>query len=134
VILLAGAGLVALVALVLIAALFFIRTERFNRYVAGEIERALIDYGLKAEVGGFDFSWGPRTVVLKNLKVRNLRTGEPIAEIDRVELVADVRDLYALRLRREIVLKTLDLSGVKVSLHVDPQGQSNLAGLKIPPP
>src|SRR4030095_16486421 len=52
----------------------------------------------------------------------------------RVELAVSIRDLYALRLRREVLLETLKLSGVDLHVEVNQAGQSNLVGLKTPPP
>ncbi|MBK9709016.1 MAG: hypothetical protein IPO77_19065 [Acidobacteria bacterium] len=49
-------------ALILIAGLgglgtwLYLRSESFNRFIAGQIKSRLKDYGLRAEIGGFGLS------------------------------------------------------------------------------
>ena len=129
-----GLGALALIVVLALAGLLYLRSGRFNRYLAGEIEAAMKDYGMRAEVGGFELAWGLRTATLRDLKLYNQQTGQLIATLDRATLTAEVREPYAFRFSREIVLHELKLDGFQLWVELDPQGRSNFEGLRNPPP
>src|SRR5262245_24834487 len=114
-------------AIIILAGIFYVRSGRLNRYIADQVKTAIKEYGLRAEIGGFDISWGVRTAKLRDIKIYNDQTGQLIATLDRAELVTDIRTPYALRLRREVVFKRLDLQNLNVQIEVDEQGRSNLS-------
>ncbi|MEK7832682.1 MAG: translocation/assembly module TamB domain-containing protein, partial [Acidobacteriota bacterium] len=111
----------------------WLRSERFNSYVAEEIKKKLTEFGLRAEVGSFGFAWDSETARLKNLKVYNRQTGQLIASISSIEVQTHIRDLYAPRLSREIEIQNLKLEGTEVFVEIDEQGRSNLAGIHEAP-
>ncbi len=126
-------GLVLLVGGIVLSAWLWLRSESFNRYVAGEIKAKLTEYGLRGEIGGFDFNWGSQTARLKDLKIYNQQTGQLIASVKDLELKASIADLYAIKLSREITLKQLTLDGVEAFLEIDEQGKTNLDGVHNAP-
>src|SRR5262249_17640503 len=127
-------GMVALVIIAVLIALLCLRSERFNRFLAIEIEKALEAYGLRAEVEKVEPEFGSSAVTLRNLKLFNRQTGQLIATIDRARASFTIRDPFALRLRREIVFDRLELGAVDLWAVFDQQGQSNFQGLRRPPP
>src|SRR5262249_51468253 len=127
-------GMVALVIIAVLIALLCLRSERFNRFLAIEIEKALEAYGLRAEVEKVEPEFGSSAVTLRNLKLFNRQTGQLIATIDRARASFTIRDPFALRLRREIVFDRLELGAVDLWVVFDEQGQSNFQGLRRPPP
>ncbi|MGH9935584.1 MAG: hypothetical protein ACREAM_05010, partial [Blastocatellia bacterium] len=127
-------GLIALGAIAVLLALLFLRSERFNRFVANEIEKALEDYGLRAEIGGLEPGRGFRTITLRDVKLFNRQTGQVIARIDRATVALTIRDPFAFELRREIALDRLELDGVDLRVVFNEQGQSNFQGLRRAPP
>jgi outer membrane protein assembly complex protein YaeT len=127
------AGLFLLVASLSLAAWIYLRSESFNRYVADQINAKLKDYGLRSEIGGTRISLGAQTARLSDFKIHNDQTGQLIASIKLVELDVDIREPYALRLSREIALKSLNLSGVDLHLEIDDQGRTNFQGLRSVP-
>jgi outer membrane protein insertion porin family len=116
-----------------LSAWIYLRSESFNHYVAEQINAKLKDYGLRSEIGGTRISLRAQTARLSDFKIHNDRTGELIASIKLVELDVDIREPYALRLNREITLKSLNLEGVDLHLEVDDQGRTNFQGLRSLP-
>src|SRR5262245_13345398 len=112
-------GLIALAALI---ALFYFRSEKFNRFLAIEIEKALEAYGLRAEIEKVEPEFGSSAVTLRNVKLFNLQTGQLIATVDRGRASFTIRDPFALRLRREIVFDRLELGAVDLWAVFDQQG------------
>src|SRR5262245_27567037 len=127
-------GMMALVIIAVLIALLYLRSEKFNRFLAIEIEKALEAYGLRAEVEKVEPEFGSAAVTLRNLKLFNRQTGQLIATIDRARASLTIRDPFALRLRREIVFDRLELDAVDLWAVFDEQGQSNFLGLRRPPP
>src|SRR5262245_13022092 len=127
-------GLIALVIIAVLIALHYLRSEKFNRFLAIEIEKALEAYGLRAEVEKVEPEFGSSAVTLRSLKLFNRQTGQLIATIDRARASITIRDPFALRLRREIVFDRLELDAVDLWVVFDEQGQSNFQGLRRPPP
>ncbi len=127
-------ALITLIIIAILLGLLYLRSGRFNRFIAIEIEKALEAYGLRAEIGSFEIVGGLRAVTLRDVKLFNLRTDQIIATIDRATVSITIRDPFALRLRREIVLDHLDLEGVDLWVVFNERGQSNFQGLRRPPP
>ncbi|MGH9752002.1 MAG: hypothetical protein ACREA2_04405, partial [Blastocatellia bacterium] len=127
-------GLLALVIIAALIAFLYLRSEKFNRVLTIEIEKALEAYGLRAEIGEIKPELVPSAATLRNVKLFNRRTGQLIATIDRARASITIRDLFALRLRREIVFDRLELEGVDLWVVFDEQGRSNFQGLRRPPP
>jgi outer membrane protein assembly complex protein YaeT len=129
-------ALIALAALILLigctglAVWVYVRSEAFNRLVAEQINAALKDYGLRSEIGGTKISLKAQTARLSDFKIFNDESGELIASLKLVEVDVDIREPYALRLNREIVLKGLNLEGVDLYLDIDEQGRANIKRLR----
>ena len=128
--LIAIAGAILLLGIAVASAWVYIRSERFNRHVAREIEASLREFGLRAEIGGFGLSWYPQTARLRDLKIHNELTGQLVAEIKRADVALDIPDLYALRLSRTVVIKKIEVEGVDFYYEVDQKGRTNLDGLR----
>lgn len=126
-------GLLLLGGIVVLSAWLWLRSEKFNQFVAGEIKAKLIEYGLRGEIGSFGFAWDTQTARLKDLKVYNQRTNQLVASVKSLELETEIQDLYALKLSREVTLKKLILDGVEVFVEIDEQGKSNLEGVHAAP-
>jgi outer membrane protein assembly complex protein YaeT len=127
-----GLGVFLLIALLVIAGWLYLRSERFNRYLVRQIENALLDYGLRAEIGEFKLQWKGRTIRIGRVQLFNRQTGQLIATVNDLSLVADIRDPFALSLRREILLKRLELGGLDLYVEVNEQGQTNFQGVAPP--
>jgi outer membrane protein assembly complex protein YaeT len=128
----AGLGVCALLLMLAVAGWFYLRSDRFNRYLVRQLENALMDYGLRAEVGEFKLQWKARTVRLGRVQLFNRETSQLIAKLDELSLTVDLRDPFALSLQREIVLQQLELSGVDLYVEVDEQGRTNFQGVAAP--
>jgi len=125
---------ILLIAMTAIGALVYLRSERFNRYVAGEIKAKLSEFGLRAEIGSFGLSWDTQTARLRDLKIYNQRTGQLLVTVERAETQVEVRDLYAPKLSREIAIKKIDVEGVDLYYEIDRKGQTNWDGAHYAPP
>jgi autotransporter translocation and assembly factor TamB len=121
-------ALIILLGVLSLAAWLYLRSERFNNFVARRIERGAQDYGLRVEVGGFTPGWSARSVRLRDLRVHNQQTGQLIATIKEAELSTDIPNLFALSLERDVILKELRLSGVELQVVIDEQGKPTWPG------
>jgi autotransporter translocation and assembly factor TamB len=129
-------AIVAVTAALALAFIIFIlyRTGQVDKFVARQIIDTLAKYNIRAEVGGFTTKLGPRTVEIRDLKLYNSVTGAQIGQIDRVEAVVRIEDLYAISLRRNVNLERLTVDHPELWVVYDAQGRSNFSELKIPPP
>lgn len=127
-------GLLAFIIIAALLLLLYLRSDRFNRFVITEIEKALEAYGLRAEIGSFEPGSDLRTATLRDIKLFNRQTDQLIATINRATVSLTMRDPFALKLRREIVFDRLELDGVDLWVVFNKQGQSNFVGLRRPPP
>src|SRR5687768_3225602 len=109
--LIVGLTLLALLVIACLATFFYLRSCRANTYIAGEIKRALTEYGIRAEIGGFELAWGLRTAKMRDVKLYNQENNQLIAVLDNLEVVTEIREPYAFRLRREVVFKEINLNG-----------------------
>src|SRR5262245_16976262 len=125
---------ISMIGLLLLSGWLYLRSERFNRYVAEQVKVALKDYGLRGEIGGTQITLGQQTAGLRDFTIYNDLTGQLIATIKRVELAVEVQDPYALRLSREVRIKKVELDGVELYLERDQQGRTNLEGVRQAPP
>src|SRR4029453_9340070 len=124
-----GLGVFSLLALLVLAGLLYVRTGRINRFISSQVVEALSQYGLRAEIGNFDITWGIQTAKIGDIKIYNQQTGQLIATIDRAEMEVQIREPFALQLRREIIFKRLGLTNLNLQIDIDEQGRSNLRGL-----
>lgn len=127
-------GLLLLGGIAGLSARLWLRSEKFNQFVAGEIKAKLLEYGLRGEIGSFGFAWDTQTARLKDLKIYNQQTNQLIASVGGLELQTEIQDLYAPKLSRNVVLKKLSLDGVEVFIEIDEQGKTNLEGVRNAPP
>src|SRR5262245_10934452 len=124
----------SLLALLILAGLFYVRTGRLNRYISSHVVEALSEYGLRVEIGNFNISWGFQAAKIGDIKIYNQQTGQLIATIERAEMKVQIREPFALRLRREVIFQRLELTNPDLRIDVDEQGRSNLQGLHSAPP
>ncbi len=127
-----GLLLLLLVGALSLAAWFYLRSEKFNRFVIAKLEQGAPDYGLRVKVGGFDFTWSSKTARLRDLEVVNQQTGQHIATIKQAEITAEIPDLYAAKLQRHVILQDLKLSGLDLRVDIDAEGRHNFEGLRQP--
>ncbi|HKC88153.1 MAG TPA: translocation/assembly module TamB domain-containing protein, partial [Blastocatellia bacterium] len=127
-------GLIALLIITVLLGLLYLRSEKFNRFLVIELEKALEAYGLRAEIGGLEVGRDFRTFTLHEIKLFNLQTDQLIATIDRATVSLTVRDPFALKLSREIVLDRLELDGLDLWVVFNEREESNFKGLRRPPP
>lgn len=133
--LLTAGGIVLLLILALVlGGLYYIRSGRLNRFILAQVQAALADYGIRAEIGGLDLSWGVRTAKAHEITLYNQQTGQLIATLDNAEIVVEVPNPFALRLRRDIIFKRVDLDNLQAYVDLDTQGKTNFSGLHNAPP
>ena len=104
----AGGSLLLIVIALALFGVYYIRSGRLNHFIIVQVQRALADYGVRAEVGGLDLTWGVRTAKAHDIKLYNAQTDQLIATLDDAGIVVETPHLYALRLKREIIFKTVD--------------------------
>jgi outer membrane protein insertion porin family len=129
-----GLGVLSLLALLVLAGFLYIRTGRLDRFISNQVLEALGEYGLRAEIGSFNITWGVQTAKVGDIKIYNQQTGQLIATVGQAEMKVQIREPFAAQLRREIVFKRLDLTNLNLRIDVDEQGRSNLRGLHPAPP
>ncbi|MEN3334990.1 MAG: translocation and assembly module TamB, partial [Blastocatellia bacterium] len=128
-----GIILVLIIALVL-GGLYYIRSGRLNRFILLQVQTALADYGVRAEIGGLDITWGVRTAKAHDIKLYNEQTEQLIATLDTAEIAVEIPNPFALRLRRDIIFKRVDLDNLQLYVDLDAEGKTNFSGLHNAPP
>ncbi|HKQ76220.1 MAG TPA: translocation/assembly module TamB domain-containing protein [Blastocatellia bacterium] len=129
-----GFGVFSLLILLLLVGLLYVRTGKLNRFISSQVVEALAEYGLRAEIGSFNITWGIQTAKIGEIKIYNQQTGQLIATIDQAEMEVQIREPFAVQLRREIIFKRLELTNLNLRIDVDERGRSNLQGLRQAPP
>ncbi|HEX8653219.1 MAG TPA: translocation/assembly module TamB domain-containing protein [Pyrinomonadaceae bacterium] len=124
---------VGAVALVLVAIIVY-RLGYIDRYIAGQIKTTFAEYGIRAEIKEFHTKFGPRTVEMTGIELYDSQTGEQLGKIDRLLATVRVTDLYALNLRRNVNLESLQVDGAELWVKFDAQGNSNFRNIKLPEP
>ncbi len=124
---------VIVVALILLAMLAY-KLGYVDRYVAGQIKSTLAEYGIRAEIKHFETKFSPRTVEMTEIELYDMQTGAPLGKINRMLATVRIEDLYAINLRRNVNLESLDIDGLEVWVKFDAQGRSNFSNLKLPEP
>jgi outer membrane protein assembly complex protein YaeT len=132
--LIAGLAALAIVLLLVVSTVFFVRLGGLDSYVEGQVKAALSEYGVRAEFGSFELTFGTRTAETRDVKFYNKETGQLIATVDRAKIVVEIPGLFAPRLRRDVIFKTLDIENLHAYVTVDEQGRTNFRGLHAPPP
>ncbi|HYP02548.1 MAG TPA: hypothetical protein VER76_20320, partial [Pyrinomonadaceae bacterium] len=131
---LAGVAIVALVVIIIIAAFLFYRTGRVDNLIARQIVSTLREYNIRAEIKEFHTKFGPRTVEMLGLELYDQTTGEKLGHVDRVLATIRIEDMFALNLRRNINLESLQIEGLEAWVKFDAEGRSNFRNITLPPP
>ncbi|MGH9840689.1 MAG: translocation/assembly module TamB domain-containing protein, partial [Blastocatellia bacterium] len=132
--LIVAACLLLIAGIVAIGAWFYLRSERFNRFVADQIKAKLPEYGLRGEIGDFGITLDENRARLKDLKIYNQQTGQLVATLKGADISVRIPDLYALKLSREVEIEKIALDGLDLYVEIDEKGRTNFEGLRIPPP
>lgn len=128
-----AAGSIAAVVILLGLIIFLLfRTGQVDKLIAGSLVAALSDYGIRAEIGGSTLKFQPNGVELRDVILYDAQSGERLAEVKNLLAFIHITDLFALELRRNINLDSLEIKGLKIFINFDDQGRSNLRNLKTP--
>ncbi len=131
---LAGIAVVCAAVLLIFVAILLYRTGQLDNVIANQIKRTLHEYGIRADIREFHTKFGPRSVEMTGVDLYDEQTGARIGKIDRILATVRVEDLYALNLRRNVNLETLELDGLELWVAFDAEGRSNFRNLHLPPP
>lgn len=127
------AAVIGVVLLVIIGFLLY-RTGRVDDLIAGQIVSTLREYNIRAEIKEFHTKFGPRTVEMQGLDLYDGTTGEKLGHINNVLATIRIEDMYALNLRRNINLESLQIEGLEAWVKFDAEGRSNFRNITLPPP
>ncbi len=122
-------GVSALILLLALAAFFWVRSNNFNQWVAGQIKSALSEFGIRAEIGAISPSIRGLSVELKDSKFYAKDDKEPFASFDQLNANVKFRDLFKLGKPTEVSLQNLKIDGLKFWYKLDADGKSNLSKL-----
>lgn len=128
-------SVVAVVALfvVLLIALVAYRLGVVDNYVEARTVAKLDQYGIRAEIGNLGTSPSPKSAELKDIKLYDKLTGEPLGKVDRIYTTFTFLDLFALSLTRNIRFDTIEVEGLEVWVKFDKDGNSNFRNLRNAP-
>ncbi|MDQ1560002.1 MAG: translocation and assembly module TamB [Pyrinomonadaceae bacterium] len=127
-------AIIALVVLIVVLAFLLYRTGRVDNLIAQQIVSTLREYNIRAEIGEFHTKFGPRTVEMQRIDLYDQTTGEKLGRVERVLATVRIEDLYALNLRRNINLESLQIEGLEAWVKFDAEGRSNFRNITLPPP
>jgi translocation and assembly module TamB len=131
---LTGIALVAGVLLLILVAFLLYRTGQIDNLIARQITNTLAEYGIRAEFKGFHTRLGARTAELTGVDLYDAKTSEKLGHAERLIATVRVEDMYALSLRRNVNLESLDIDGLELWVKFDAEGRSNFQNLRLPPP
>lgn len=120
--------------LLLVLLVISYRLGYIDSYIAGQVKNTLAQYGIRAEIGSFETKYSPRTVEMRDVKLFDAKTGEPLGKVDRLTATVRITDLFALNLRRNINLEALEADNLELWVKFDQQGNSNFRNIVLPPP
>ncbi len=127
------AAVLALVLLVVVA-IFLYRSGQVDSIIAKQIVGTLAQFGVRAEVGSFRTRFGERTAELNDIELYDAATGARLGRVGRLVATVRIEDMYALSLRRNVNLESLDIDGLEMWVAFDAEGRSNFANLRLPEP
>lgn len=127
-------AIVAAVALLVLVAILLYRSGQIDNLIARQIEDTLAQYGIRAEIKGFHTRVGARTAELTGVDLYDAKTNEKLGHVERLLATVRVEDMYALSLRRNVNLESLEMDGLELWVKFDDQGRSNFANIHLPPP
>ena len=128
-------GVALLVVLIIVAgSLYYIRSGKLDLFILTQVQSALTQYGVRAEFGGLEVSWGVRTAKARDVSLYNLETGQLIATLDSAELVVEIPNPFAVSLRRDIIFKRVSLENLQLYVGLDGEGKTNFTALHNAPP
>jgi translocation and assembly module TamB len=130
----AAVAIIALVLLVVVLAFLLYRTGRVDNLIARQIVSTLAEYNIRAEIREFHTKFGPRTVEIQGLDLYDGTTGDKLGRVERVLATIRIEDMFALNLRRNINLESLQVEGLEAWVKFDEEGQSNFRNIRLPPP
>ncbi|HLL14218.1 MAG TPA: translocation/assembly module TamB domain-containing protein [Pyrinomonadaceae bacterium] len=130
----AAVAIVALVVLIVVLAFLLYRTGRVDNLIARQIVSTLDEYNIRAEIREFHTKFGPRTVEMQGLDLYDKTTGEKLGRVERLLATIRVEDMFALNLRRNINLESLQIEGLEAWVKFDEEGRSNFRNITLPPP
>ncbi|HZH91798.1 MAG TPA: translocation/assembly module TamB domain-containing protein [Pyrinomonadaceae bacterium] len=130
----ATVAIVALVAIIAVLAFLFYRTGRVDDLIARQIVSTLKEYNIRAEIKEFHTKFGPRTVEIQGLDLYDGTTGERLGRVERILATIRIEDMFALNLRRNINLESLQIEGLEAWVKFDAEGMSNFRNIRLPPP
>jgi translocation and assembly module TamB len=130
----AAVGLVVLVLLLVVIAFLLYRTGRVDDLIARQIVNTLREYNIRAEIKEFHTKFGPRTVEIQGLDLYDGTTGERLGRVENILATIRIEDMYALNLRRNINLESLQIKGLEAWVTFDKEGRSNFSNIRLPPP
>ncbi|HKP72957.1 MAG TPA: hypothetical protein VJT82_08470, partial [Pyrinomonadaceae bacterium] len=130
----ATVAVVAGIVLLVIIAVMLYRTGRMDQLMANQIVGTLREYNIRAEIKEFHTKFGPRTVELVGLDLYDQTTNEKLGHVDRILATVRIEDMYALNLRRNVNLESLQIEGLEAWVKFDEQGLSNFRNIRLPPP
>jgi translocation and assembly module TamB len=131
---LVGIAAVAAVVLLIVVGFLLYRTGQIDNLIARQIKSTLSEYGIRADIHGFSARLGARTAELTGVDLYDARTNEKLGHVDRLLATVRVEDMWALSLRRNVNLESLDIEGLELWVKFDQQGRSNFAQIHLPPP
>ena len=131
---LTGVVIVGGVFLLLVILVISYRLGYIDSYIAGQVKNTLAQYGIRAEIGAFETKYSPRTVEMRDVKLFDAKTGEPLGKIDRLTATVRITDLFAINLRRNINLESMEADNLELWVKFDQQGNSNFRNIVLPPP
>ena len=130
----AGLAVVLGVVLVILIAFFLYRSGRVDNLIAQQIVRTLREYNIRAEIKEFHTKFGPRTVEMLGVELYDGTTNEKLGHVDRILATIRIEDMFALNLRRNINLESLQIEGLEAWVKFDAEGRSNFRNITLPPP
>ncbi len=127
----AALSLILLLSFLFLAGVVWVKSGRFDQWVATQLTTQLAEFGIRTEIGSIKPSLRDLSLELENVKLYPDKEKEPFATFEKLNGTVKFSDLFKLGKPTEVSLQNLKIDGLKFWYKLDENGVSNLSKLKF---
>ncbi len=127
----AALSLILLLSFLFLAGVVWIKSGRFDQWVAAQLTSQLAEFGIRTEIGSLNPSLRGLNIELNDVKLYPGKEKEPFLTFEKLNGSVKFRDLFKLGKPTEVSLRDLNIEGLKFWYTLDANGVSNLSKLNF---
>ncbi len=127
----AALSLILLLSFLFLAGVVWVKSGRFDQWVATQLTTQLAEFGIRTEIGAVKPSLRDLSLELENVKLYPEKEKEPFTTFEKLNATVKFSDLFKLGKPTGVSLQNLKIDGLKFWYKLDENGVSNLSKLKF---